>query len=87
MIGAWISGGMEWDIPSHHRSTSYLPVEHRRVKNADGSSTIWVGDIDLQTKMQWLVGLTLYPDKSYLKLTTKLLDGAPIVQSFLDFTN
>lgn len=87
MIGAWISGGMEWDIPSHHRSTSYLPVEHRLVKNADGSSTIWVGDVDLQTKMQWLVGLTLYPDKSYLKVTTKLLDGAPNAQSFLDFTN
>ncbi len=87
MIGAWISGGMEWDIPSHHRSTSYLPVEHRLVKNADGSSTIWVGAVDLQTKMQWLVGLTLYPGKSYLKVTTKLLDGAPIVQSFLDFTN
>ncbi len=87
MIGAWISGGMEWDIPSHHRSTSYLPVEHRLVKNADGSSTIWVGDVDLQTKMQWLVGLTLFPGKSYLKVTTKLLDGAPIVQSFLDFTN
>ncbi len=87
MIGAWISGGMEWDIPSHHRSTSYLPVEHRLVKNADGSSTIWVGDVDLQTRMQWLVGLTLYPGKSYLKVTTKLLDGAPIVQSFLDFTN
>jgi tetratricopeptide (TPR) repeat protein len=87
MIGAWISGGMEWDIPSHHRSTSYLPVEHRLVKNADGSSTVWVGDVDLQTKMQWLVGLTLYPGKSYLKVTTKLLDGAPLVQSFLDFTN
>ncbi len=87
MIGAWISGGMEWDIPSHHRSTSYLPVEHRLVKNADGSSTIWVGDVDLQTRMQWLVGTTLYPGKSYLKVTTKLLDGAPIVQSFLDFTN
>ncbi len=87
MIGAWISGGMEWDIPSHHRSTSYLPVEHRLVKNTDGSSTIWVGDVDLQTRMQWLVGLTLYPDKSYLKVTTKLLDGAPNAQSFLDFTN
>jgi tetratricopeptide (TPR) repeat protein len=87
MIGAWISGGMEWDIPSHHRSTSYLPVEHRLVKNADGSSTMWVGDVDLQTKMQWLVGLTLYPGKSYLKVTTKLLNGAPLVQSFLDFTN
>lgn len=87
MIGAWISGGMEWDIPSHHRSTSYLPVEHRLVKNADGSSTIWVGDVDLQTKMQWLVGLTLYPGKNYLQVTTKLLDGAPNAQSFLDFTN
>ncbi len=87
MIGAWISGGMEWDIPSHHRSTSYLSVEHRLVKNADGSSTIWVGDVDLQTKMQWLVGLTLYPGRSYLKVTTKMLDGAPNAQSFLDFTN
>lgn len=87
MIGAWISGGMEWDVPSHHRSTSYLPVEHRLVKNADGSSTIWVGDIDLQTKMQWLVGITLHPDKSYLEVTTKVLDGEPTAQSFLDFTN
>lgn len=87
MIGAWISGGMEWDVPSHHRSTSYLPAEHRLVKNPDGSSTIWVGDVDLQTKMQWLVGITLHPDKSYLQVTTKVLDGAPNAQSFLDFTN
>jgi Tfp pilus assembly protein PilF len=87
MLGAWISGGMEWDIPNHHRSTSYLPVEHRLVKNADGSATIWVGAIDLHSGMQWLVGLTLYPDQSYLQVTTKLVNRTPFVHSFLDFTN
>ena len=25
MLGAWISGGVEWNIPHHHRATSYLP--------------------------------------------------------------
>ncbi|MEJ2007775.1 MAG: DUF5107 domain-containing protein, partial [Acidobacteriota bacterium] len=87
MIGAWISGGMEWDIPNHHRATSYLPVNHRLVKNADGSSTIWVGDIDLHSRMHWLVGITLYPNKSYVKVTTKLVNGTPFAHSFLDFTN
>ena len=26
MIGAWISGGVEWNIPHHHRTTGWLPV-------------------------------------------------------------
>jgi len=87
MLGAWISGGMEWNIPHHHRATSYLPVDHRLVKNPDGSSTIWVGELELRHRMVWAVGITVYPDKSYMKVTTTLVNRTPFVHSFLDFTN
>jgi tetratricopeptide (TPR) repeat protein len=87
MLGAWISGGMEWNIPHHHRATSYLPVDHRLVKNPDGSSTIWIGEVELRHRMQWAVGITLYPEKSYMKVTTTLVNRTPFVHSFLDFTN
>ena len=26
MLGAWLSGGVEWNIPDHHRASSYMPV-------------------------------------------------------------
>ena len=29
LIGAWISGGIEWNIPHHHRATTFLPVQYR----------------------------------------------------------
>jgi tetratricopeptide (TPR) repeat protein len=87
MLGAWISGGVEWNIPHHHRASSYLPVDHRLIKNSDGSSTIWIGEMELRHRMEWAVGITLYPDKSYIKVTTTLVNRTPFVQSFLDFTN
>lgn len=49
MIGAWISGGIEWDIPHHHRATTFMPVAYRLVENADGSKTVWLGEIDAGT--------------------------------------
>ena len=29
MNGAWISGGVEWDVPHHHRASSFMPVDYR----------------------------------------------------------
>ena len=87
MLGAWISGGVEWDLPHHHRSSTYNRVDYRSVQNPDGSSTVWLGEIELRHRLKWLVGLTLYPDKSYLAVTTKLLNRTPLAHSFLSFTN
>jgi len=42
LIGAWISGGIEWNIPHHHRATTFLPVQERVDENEDGSKTVWV---------------------------------------------
>ncbi len=87
MVGAWISGGVEWNIPHHHRASTFMPVDYRLVENADGSKTVWVGEIELRHRMKWLVGLTLCPDRSYLEVTVKLFNRTPLPHSMLYFAN
>ncbi|MBI5387131.1 MAG: DUF5107 domain-containing protein [Verrucomicrobia bacterium] len=87
MLGAWISGGVEWNVPHHHRATSFSPVDYTLQTNADGSATIWVGEIELRHRMKWLVGLTLYPDRSYLELTCKMFNRTPFAHPMLFWIN
>ncbi len=67
MTGAWISGGIEWNFPHGHRPSGFMRVDHRIVKNADGSATVWVGETEPIFRMRWLVGMTVYPGKSYVR--------------------
>jgi tetratricopeptide (TPR) repeat protein len=87
MLGAWISGGVEWNIPHHHRATSFMPVDSAFEHDADGSATIWVGETELRDRMKWLVGLTLRPGSSVLEVTIKVLNRTPFAHSMLAFAN
>jgi tetratricopeptide (TPR) repeat protein len=87
MLGAWISGGVEWNIPHHHRASTFLPVDAAIVRGDDGGATIWVGEIELRHRMKWLVGLTLRPGSSLLEVTTKIFNRTPLAQSMLAFAN
>lgn len=87
MLGAWISGGVEWNIPHHHRASSFMPVPYRIEENADGSRTVWVGEMELRHRMRWTMGLTLRPGKSYVEATLRLFNRSPLTQSFLYFAN
>ncbi|MCX8155916.1 MAG: DUF5107 domain-containing protein [Verrucomicrobiae bacterium] len=87
MLGAWISGGVEWNIPHHHRATSFMPVEHTTTRNADGSITLWVGETEMRHRLRWLVGMTLYPDRGYLELNCKVFNITPFAHSMLFWIN
>jgi tetratricopeptide (TPR) repeat protein len=87
LIGAWISGGIEWNIPHHHRATSALPVQYKTEVNADGSKTIWVGELEMRSRMRWAVGYTLRPGKSYLEAKVRIVNRTPVVNTMLAFAN
>jgi tetratricopeptide (TPR) repeat protein len=87
MLGAWLDGGIEWNVVHHHRPSAYLPVQYKLEENADGSKTIWIGEMEINHRMRWAVGLTLHPDKSYLEGTWKLINQTPASNSFLYFAN
>jgi tetratricopeptide (TPR) repeat protein len=87
LIGAWISGGIEWNIPHHHRASTFLPVQHRVEENPDGSKTVWVGELELRHRMRWAVGYTLHPGRSYLEAKVRIVNRTPVVNTMLCFAN
>jgi tetratricopeptide (TPR) repeat protein len=87
LIGAWMSGGVEWNIPHHHRATTFLPVQHRIENKADGSKTVWVGELEIRHRMRWAVGYTLSPGKSYLTAKVRIINRTPFAQTMLCFAN
>jgi tetratricopeptide (TPR) repeat protein len=87
LIGAWISGGIEWNIPHHHRATSALPVQYQTEVNADGSKTIWVGELEMRSRMRWAVGYTLRPGRAYLEAKVRIVNRTSVVNTMLCFAN
>ncbi len=87
IIGAWISGGVEWNIDHHHRATTFLPVQYKVEENADGSKTVWVGELEVRQRMRWAVGYTIRPGKSYLEAKVRILNRTPEVNTMLCFAN
>jgi hypothetical protein len=87
LIGAWMSGGVEWNIPHHHRASTFLPVQYRIEENSDGSKTVWIGELELRQRMRWAVGYTLRPGKNYLEAAVRIVNRTPVVNTMLCFAN
>ncbi|MGB7759532.1 MAG: DUF5107 domain-containing protein [Bryobacteraceae bacterium] len=87
LIGAWMSGGLEWNIPHHHRASTFIPVQYKLEENADGSKTIWVGELEVRQRMRWAVGYTLRPGKAYLEASVRILNRTPETNTMLCFAN
>lgn len=87
MLGAWISGGVEWNIPHHHRASSFMPVLYKMQENKDGSKTVYVGELELRDRMRWAVGLTLRPGSNVLEAQVTAVNSTPVQNSLLYFAN
>lgn len=87
MLGAWLSGGVEWNIPDHHRASSYMPINWTMKENKDGSKTIWVGETELRHQLKWSVGVSVYPNRSWVEAKIKVINPTPMIQSMLYWAN
>jgi tetratricopeptide (TPR) repeat protein len=87
MLGAWVSGGIEWCVFHHHRNTTHMPVDYTLAANADGSKTIWFGETELRHRMKWLIGVTLRPGSSAIEATVKLFNRTAYPNSILYWAN
>jgi tetratricopeptide (TPR) repeat protein len=87
LAGPWISGGVEFNWPQHHRPSTFMPVEVEIERNPDGSVTVWCGDHDPMLRMNGMHGVCLYPGKAYLELKVRLFNRTAHVQTFLWWAN
>ena len=87
LAGPWISGGIEFNWPQHHRPSTFEPVDWRIEQHADGSATVWFNEIERMFRTKGMAGFRLYPDRAYLEINVQLYNRTPVPQTFLWWAN
>ena len=77
LAGPWVSGGVEFNWPQHHRPTTYSPASCKLRENSDGSVTCFMGELEPFEHMRGTAIITVYPDSS-------LVEGKAIVTNCTD---
>ncbi|TXK44316.1 DUF5107 domain-containing protein [Pontibacter qinzhouensis] len=87
LTGPWISGGIEFNWPQHHRPSTFEPVDYKLEENPDGSKTVWVNEVEKMFRTKGMAGFTLHPDKAYLEIKAQLYNRTDLPQTFLWWAN
>ncbi len=87
LTGPWISGGIEFNWPQHHRPSTFQPVDYCIEENMDGSKTVWCNEVERMFRTKGMAGFTLHPGKAYLEIKVRLYNRTPFAQTFLWWAN
>ena len=87
LAGSWISGGIEFNWPQHHRPATFLPVDTMIERHRDGSVTVWCSDHDPICRMKGMHGVCLHPGRACVELKVRVYNRTPFIQTFLWWAN
>jgi tetratricopeptide (TPR) repeat protein len=87
LAGPWISGGVEFNWPQHHRPATFMPVDVEIERHKDGAVTVWCSDHDPMQRMKGMHGVCLHPNRSVIELKVRTHNRTKSVQSFLWWAN
>lgn len=87
LAGPWISGGIEFNWPQHHRPSTFMPIDSKIEENADGSVTVWVNEQERMFHQKGMAGFTLRPGCAYLEIKGVVYNRTDMPQTFLWWAN
>ncbi len=87
LAGPWVSGGIEFNWPQHHRPSTFDPTDYTIEENSNGSVTVWVGETEKMFHTKGMAGFTVYPDKAYLEIKGQVYNPTDRPQTFLWWAN
>jgi tetratricopeptide (TPR) repeat protein len=87
LAGPWISGGVEFNWPQHHRPATFLPTAVEIEHHPDGAVTVWCGDHDPLARMKGMHGVCLHPDRADIELKVRVYNRTQSAQTFLWWAN
>jgi len=87
LCGPWISGGIEFNWPQHHRPTTFSPVDYFLEEKEDGSVICLIHDVDQMYGSEVRTAFRLYPQKAYIEITSNLYNRTSLPQTFLWWAN
>ncbi|TWU67099.1 Tetratricopeptide repeat protein [Crateriforma conspicua] len=87
LAGPWISGGVEFNWPQHHRPGTFMPADVHIEEESDGSQTVWMSEHDPLNRLKGMHGVRLRPDSSLIELKARLYNRTPLTHTFLWWAN
>jgi tetratricopeptide (TPR) repeat protein len=87
LAGPWISGGIEFNWPQHHRPATFLRVDVHVEQHTDGSQTVWMSDHDPMGRMKGMHGVCLHPGEALIELKVRVYNRTALTQTFLWWAN
>ena len=87
LTGPWISGGIEFNWPQHHRPTTFSPTDWQLLENPDGSVAVEMSEVDQMYGTKGKMTFILRPDRAYIEIRGQLYNRTPLPQTFLWWAN
>jgi len=87
LAGPWISGGVEFNWPQHHRPGTFMPSDVYIEEENDGIRTVWLSEHDPIDRLKGMHGIRLRPDSALIELRVRLFNRTPFLQTFLWWAN
>ncbi len=87
LTGPWISGGIEFNWPQHHRPSTFEPVSFLIEDHEDGSKSLVLSEIERMSGLKENHSITLYPDKAYIEISVQMYNANPFPCTFLWWAN
>ncbi|MDX1682337.1 MAG: DUF5107 domain-containing protein, partial [Phycisphaeraceae bacterium] len=87
LAGPWISGGVEFNWPQHHRPGTFMPADVHIEHEPDGAATVWMSEHDPLHRMKGMHGIRLRPGSSRVELRARLYNRTPLTRTFLWWAN
>jgi len=87
LAGPWISGGIEFNWPQHHRPSTFMPADVHIERHADGAATVWLSEHDPMARMKGMHGVCLRPGRAVLELRARIYNRTADTQTFLWWSN
>ena len=85
--GAWAAFGIEFNFPVSHNWMSISPVDFASRSHADGSGSIFIGNVDAVYGSAWRVELRLRPGRALLEQAVTLHNRADTRHRYYWWTN
>jgi len=85
--GGWSAFGVEFNFPVSHNWVTASPVDYSYRSNADGSASVFVGNIDRVYGMQWTVEVVLRPKATVVEMKVALSNRSDVRHRFYWWSN
>ena len=87
VLGSWVSGGVEFNWPFHHRASGFMPCDYRLETLPDGTAVCHLSEHDPIDRMKGMVSIVLRAGEKRFETRMRLYNRTDTAKSFLWWEN